>query len=293
MDTKPATAKKPRITVTKGVRLTPDELVHVGMLLTQYPECASEAELLRQATLIGLYVLAAQATGQPAHGGYQPDELIALLKYRVLPAIDFLFAYDAYPALYRVHAAGSAIVTLLLAAGAGEVTVWDREGLLSRDDDQLSEAKARLAEVTNSELRRGELHDGLKGADVFIGVSAPNVLRPEWLADMAADPVVFALANPDPEIDPVAAAPFAAVVASGRSDYPNQINNVLAFPGVFRGLLDARAQEITIDMLLRAADAIARTVKDEELNPSFIIPSVFNMEVPKAVAAAISHRDGS
>jgi len=190
-------------------------------------------------------------------------------------------------------AAGSAIVTLLLAAGAGEVTVWDREGLLSRDDDQLSEAKARLAEVTNSELRRGELHDGLKGADVFIGVSAPNVLRPEWLADMAADPVVFALANPDPEIDPVAAAPFAAVVASGRSDYPNQINNVLAFPGVFRGLLDARAQEITIDMLLRAADAIARTVKDEELNPSFIIPSVFNMEVPKAVAAAISHRDGS
>jgi malate dehydrogenase (oxaloacetate-decarboxylating) len=190
-------------------------------------------------------------------------------------------------------AAGSAIVTLLLAAGAGEVTVWDREGLLSRDDDQLSEAKARLAAVTNSELRRGELHDGLKGADVFIGVSAPNVLQPEWLADMAADPVVFALANPDPEIDPVAAASYAAVVASGRSDYPNQINNVLAFPGVFRGLLDARASEITIDMLLRAADAIARTVKDEELNASFIIPSVFNMEVPKAVAAAISHRDGS
>jgi malate dehydrogenase (oxaloacetate-decarboxylating) len=190
-------------------------------------------------------------------------------------------------------AAGSAIVTLLLAAGAGEVTVWDREGLLSRDDDQLSEAKARLAAVTNSALRRGELHDGLKGADVFIGVSAPNVLQPEWLADMAPDPVVFALANPDPEIDPVAAAPYAAVVASGRSDYPNQINNVLAFPGVFRGLLDARASEITIDMLLRAADAIARTVKDEELNASFIIPSVFNMEVPKAVAAAISQRDGS
>ena len=108
MDTKPATAKKPRITVTKGVRLTPDELVHVGKLLTQYPECASEAELLRQATLIGLYVLAAQATGQPAHGGYQPDELIALLKYRVLPAIDFLFEHNAYPALYRARVAGSA-----------------------------------------------------------------------------------------------------------------------------------------------------------------------------------------
>ena len=122
---------------------------------------------------------------------------------------------------------------------------------------------------------------------MFIGVSAPNVLRPEWLADMAADPVVFALANPDPEIDPVAAAPFAAVVASGRSDYPNQINNVLAFPGVFRGLLDARAQEITIDMLLRAADAIAHVVTDDELNPAFIIPSVFHADVAHAVAAAI------
>ena len=112
MDKTPTTGKKPRITVTKGVRLTPDELVHVGKLLTQYPECASEAELLRQATLIGLYVLAAQATGQPAHGGYQPDELIALLKYRVLPAIDFLFAHDAYPALYRVRAAGNATEAL-------------------------------------------------------------------------------------------------------------------------------------------------------------------------------------
>jgi len=112
MDTKPATAKKPRITVTKGVRLTPDELVHVGKLLTQYPECASEAELLRQATLIGLYVLAAQATGQPAHGGYQPDELVALLKERVLPAIDFLFAHDAYPALYRLLVAGRPIEEL-------------------------------------------------------------------------------------------------------------------------------------------------------------------------------------
>ena len=108
MDKKRASPKKPRITVTKGVRLTPDELVHVGKLLTQYPECASEAELLRQATLIGLYVLAAQATGQPAHGGYQPDELIALLKYRVLPAIDFLFEHNAYPALYRVPVVGSA-----------------------------------------------------------------------------------------------------------------------------------------------------------------------------------------
>ena len=104
--------KKPHVTVTKGIRLTPDELGHAGKLLAQYPECASEAELLRQATLIGLYVLAAQATGQPAHGGYQPDELVALLKYRVLPAIDFLFAHDAYPALYRLRTAGSGAAEL-------------------------------------------------------------------------------------------------------------------------------------------------------------------------------------
>ena len=112
MDSTPATPKKPRVTVTKGVRLTPDELGHVGKLLAQYPECASEAELLRQATLIGLYVLAAQATGQPAHGGYLPAELVALLKYRVLPAIDFLFEQDAYPALYRLRTAGSGAAEL-------------------------------------------------------------------------------------------------------------------------------------------------------------------------------------
>jgi hypothetical protein len=112
MESTSAAPKKPRVTVTKGIRLTPDELGHAGKLLAQYPECASEAELLRQATLIGLYVLAAQATGQPAYGGYQPDELIALLKYRVLPAIDFLFAHDAYPALYRVREAGSPIQDL-------------------------------------------------------------------------------------------------------------------------------------------------------------------------------------
>ena len=122
---------------------------------------------------------------------------------------------------------------------------------------------------------------------MFIGVSAPGILDPEWIRDMADDAVVFALANPDPEVDPAVAGQYAAVVASGRSDYPNQINNVLAFPGVFRGLLDARASEITVDMLLRAAEAIALEVHDDELNPSFIIPSVFDPDVPKAVAAAV------
>jgi malate dehydrogenase (oxaloacetate-decarboxylating) len=184
-------------------------------------------------------------------------------------------------------AAGTAIVTLLIAAGVTDVVVVDRDGALCTGDDWLSTAHTELASVTNPRLVRGGLKDCLVGADVFIGVSAPNILQPEWIADMAEQPVVFALANPDPEVDPAEAEKYAAVVASGRSDYPNQINNVLAFPGVFRGLLDARARDITIDMLLRAADAIAHVVRDEELNPNFIIPTVFNTEVPKAVAAAI------
>jgi malate dehydrogenase (oxaloacetate-decarboxylating) len=185
-------------------------------------------------------------------------------------------------------AAGSAIVSLLTAGGVTDVVVWDREGLLSADDDSLPPAKAALAARTNPRRLRGTLRDGLQGADVFIGVSAPRVLDPTWITEMADDAVVFALANPDPEVDPAEAEKYAAVVASGRSDYPNQINNVLAFPGVFRGLLDARASEITTDMLLAAAAAIAGVVKDDELNANFIIPSVFHPDVPKAVATAIS-----
>jgi malate dehydrogenase (oxaloacetate-decarboxylating) len=184
-------------------------------------------------------------------------------------------------------AAGSAIVNLLLTGGVTDVIVYDHEGLLRSDNPHLNPAKAELARRTNPRHVGGTLHDGLMGADVFIGVSAPGVLAPEWIADMADDAIVFALANPDPEVDPVEASRYAAVVASGRSDYPNQINNVLAFPGVFRGLLDAHATEITTEMLLRAAYAIAAVVTDEELHASFIIPSVFNPDVPKAVAAAI------
>ncbi len=184
-------------------------------------------------------------------------------------------------------AAGTAIVGLLMAAGIADVVVWDREGCLHRDDTTLSPVKSELAARTNPRGVRGDLHAALRGADVFIGVSGPGLLDAEWIRDMAADPVVFALANPDPEIDPADAAQYAAVVASGRSDYPNQINNVLAFPGVFRGLLDARASDITTDMLIRAAGAIAGVVTDEQLHASFIIPSVFNPAVSQAVAAAI------
>jgi len=184
-------------------------------------------------------------------------------------------------------AAGTAIVSLLLEAGATQVLVWDREGILSPDDERLSPAKLDLARRTNPDCRRGELPDALVGADVFIGVSAANVLQPEALAGMNERAVVFPMANPTPDVDPVRARQYATVVASGRSDLPNQINNVLAFPGVFRGLLDARAKEIRPGMLLAAADALAAVVGDDQLNANYIIPSVFDPEVAKAVAAAV------
>ena len=185
-------------------------------------------------------------------------------------------------------AAGTAIVTLLLEAGVAHVLVWDREGILAPSDPRLNGAKRDLAQLTNPGNITGDLHDALRGADVFIGVSAPGVLDAAWIADMADAPIVFALANPDPEVDVDAAREFAAVLATGRSDYPNQINNVLAFPGVFRGLLDARAREVTTAMLLGAADALAHCVSDDQLNASYIVPSVFDPAVPVAVAAAVS-----
>jgi malate dehydrogenase (oxaloacetate-decarboxylating) len=184
-------------------------------------------------------------------------------------------------------AAGTAIVTLLMAAGAGHVLVWDREGILSPTDPSLNEAKRGLAAMTNPAGFTGNLHDGLRGADVFIGVSGPGVLDASWIRDMARDPIVFALANPDPEVDVDAALKLTAVLATGRSDYPNQINNVLAFPGVFRGLLDARAKEVTTTMLLHAAGALAGCVSDEQLNPAYIVPSVFDTNVTLAVATAV------
>jgi malate dehydrogenase (oxaloacetate-decarboxylating) len=185
-------------------------------------------------------------------------------------------------------AAGTAVVDLLLEAGVRTLLVWDKEGILSPTDDRLSGAKRRLAERTNPEGLTGELPEALDGADVVIGVSAAGVIDPAWLSLMAPQPVVFALANPDPEVDVDAAREVAAVVATGRSDYPNQINNVLAFPGVFRGLLDARAKNITTSMLLSAAAALAAVVTDEQLNASYVVPSVFDPKVPRAVAAAVA-----
>ncbi|WP_081737862.1 NAD-dependent malic enzyme, partial [Arthrobacter sp. H41] len=187
-----------------------------------------------------------------------------------------------------VGAAGSAIIQLLLAEGAGSIVACDRKGAISSAREHADPHRQWIAGNTNQEVFEGTLHEALVGADVFIGVSAPNVIAEEHVAAMADKAIVFAMANPDPEIDPILAARHAAVVATGRSDFPNQINNVLAFPGFFRGLLNAGVSDITPQMLVAAAQAIAARVGDDELNPSFIVPSVFDPHVAGDVAAAVS-----
>ncbi|MGP9503058.1 NAD-dependent malic enzyme [Specibacter sp. AOP5-B1-6] len=192
-----------------------------------------------------------------------------------------------------VGAAGNAIISLLVAQGATNIIACGRSGAVHRGDNHADPHRAWLAEHTNPENFAGSLHEAMPGADVFIGVSGPNVLGEEQIAAMAGDAIVFAMANPTPEVDPVLAARHAAVVATGRSDFPNQINNVLAFPGFFRGLLDAGVSEITFDMLVAAAVAIANRVDDSELNASFIIPSVFDPHVADDVAFAVTNAAGS
>ncbi len=184
-------------------------------------------------------------------------------------------------------AAGTAILKLLLAAGARDVVVADIEGLVDISRPGIDGELKWVAEHTNARRLTGPISAAMAGADVFIGVSAPRVITAADVASMAERSVVFALANPEPEIDPAEATEHAAVVATGRSDFPNQINNVLAFPGVFRGLIDARSDEITEKMLLAAARALASVVSDEELNASYIMPSVFNADVHTTVAKAV------
>ena len=184
-------------------------------------------------------------------------------------------------------AAGTAILRLLRAAGARDVVVTDIDGIVHEDRENLTGRLPWIAEVTNPRGLSGTLQDAIRDADVFIGVSAGNILNAEDVATMADRAVVFAIANPTPEIDPAEASKHAEVVATGRSDFANQINNVLAFPGVFRGLLDAHATHVNDRMLLAAARALADVVTDEELNPAYIIPSVFKEGVTKAVAGAV------
>jgi len=186
-------------------------------------------------------------------------------------------------------AAATAITKLLISCGLSDVVLCDRTGAIWAGRENLNEAKAEIASMTNSKMKKGKLADIIVGADVFIGVSAPGALTEDMVRTMAKDPIVFACANPVPEIMPeIAKKAGVKVMATGRSDYPNQVNNVLAFPGIFRGALDVRASDINDEMKLAAAYAIADLVSAEELNPEFVIPDAFDPRVGKAVAAAVS-----
>ena len=184
--------------------------------------------------------------------------------------------------------AGVAITKLLLTYGFKHVTMCDINGILGKDSKDLNWMQEKMVEVTNLEQKTGKLADALKGADIFVGVSAPNIVTPEMVASMAKDSILFAMANPVPEIMPdVAKAAGAKVVGTGRSDFPNQVNNVVAFPGIFKGALEGRATQITEEMKLAAANAIAGLVPDDELNEDNIMPEAFNPKVAELVAEAV------
>ena len=185
--------------------------------------------------------------------------------------------------------AGIAITKLLLKYGFTDVTMCDINGIITKQSEKLTSEQKMMAELTNPEQKTGRLADALKGADVFVGVSAPNIVSQEMVASMNENAILFAMANPVPEIMPDKAKEAgASVVGTGRSDFPNQINNVLAFPGVFRGALDVRASDINDEMKLAAAHAIAGLITDEERSPEYIIPSPFDKRVVKVVAEAVA-----
>jgi malate dehydrogenase (oxaloacetate-decarboxylating) len=177
---------------------------------------------------------------------------------------------------------------MLLAAGVTDVVGCDRQGVVYKGRPGLTPVKAAFAELTNPRGLRGTADEALAGADVYIGVSQPGAVSVDGIRSMSEGAIVFAMANPTPEVLPEEIEGLAAVIGTGRSDYPNQINNVLAFPGIFRGALDVRAREITEEMKLAAAQAIASVVKPGELEPDYVIPSVFNRDVAPAVAEAVA-----
>ena len=186
-------------------------------------------------------------------------------------------------------AAGIAIIKLLMSMGLKNVIMTDRTGAIYKGREGLNPIKEEMAEITNQAMEKGKLADVIKGADVFIGVSGPGTLTKDMVRTMAKDPIIFACANPTPEIFPDEAKEAgAAVVSTGRSDFPNQINNVLAFPGIFRGALDVRASDINAEMKVAASYALANLVSDEELNPEYIIPAAFDPRVKDAVAKAVA-----
>ncbi|NRD77285.1 NAD-dependent malic enzyme [Bacillus sp. BRMEA1] len=194
-----------------------------------------------------------------------------------------------------IGAAGIACTKILLSAGVRNIIGVDKQGAIHRDTQYENPYWNEYANITNPDNLKGSLSDVIEGADVFIGVSAPGILSVDDVKKMAKDPIVFAMANPQPEIDPELAEPYVRVMATGRSDFPNQINNVLCFPGIFRGALDCRATEINEAMKVAAAEAIASVVSDDELNETYIIPSVFNEKVVKRVREAVikaAHESG-
>jgi malate dehydrogenase (oxaloacetate-decarboxylating) len=203
---------------------------------------------------------------------------------------------DLKVVIVGIGAAGVAISKMLMLAGITDIVGVDKAGIIERGKEYPTNAMWQwYAEHTNPRNIHGTLDDAIEGADVFIGVSGPGVLKVSHLKKMGRDPIVFAMANPTPEIDPEDAAPYVTVLATGRSDYPNQVNNLLCFPGLFRGALDCRARQITDAMKLAAAKAIASVVRDEELHAEYIIPSVFNKRVVDAVAQAVeaaAHESG-
>ena len=186
-------------------------------------------------------------------------------------------------------AAGIAIIRLLIAMGLKDVVLCDRQGAIYQGREGLNKEKEEMAAITNQEHRKGTLAEVLKGADVFIGVSAPGCVTEEMVKSMNKDPILFPMANPVPEIMPdLAKKAGAAVVGTGRSDFPNQINNVLAFPGIFRGTFDVRASDINDEMKIAAAEALAGLISEEELNEDYIIPAAFDPRVGQAVAEAVA-----
>ncbi len=196
---------------------------------------------------------------------------------------------DCSAVISGAGSAGISICKLIQSFGIGNVVLVDSKGALVEGDPRLNPAKQEIAKVTNKDKESGSLADVIKGKDIFIGVSAPGLVTADMVRSMASDPIVFAMANPTPEIMPDEAKEGGArIVATGRSDFPNQINNVLVFPGIFRGALDARARAITEPMKEAAARAIASIVTDEELNEEYIIPDAFNEKVAKAVAKAVA-----
>lgn len=187
--------------------------------------------------------------------------------------------------------AGISICKLLLSIGMKDIILVDKKGALAEGEEWMNDAQKMMAQVTNPENKRGDLKDIMEGRDIFIGVSAPGIVNSQMVASMADDAIVFAMANPTPEIMPDEAKEGGArIIATGRSDFPNQINNVLVFPGIFRGALDAKATDITEEMKIAAAYAIAGIIKEEELTEEYIIPGAFDERVAKAVAEAVKQK---